>query len=56
MAGEYLTGMGLLPVVNSFASFLTASNEQIYNNASEKSKGIYISLYAGSIPAGARIS
>lgn len=53
MAGG-IARMGLLPVVNSFASFLTArGNEQIYNNASEKSKIIYISLYAGSIPAGA---
>ena len=53
MAGG-IARMGLLPVVNSFASFLTArGNEQIYNNASEKSKIIYVSLYAGSIPAGA---
>ena len=30
---------GLLPVVNSFASFLASrANEQIYNNASEGSK------------------
>ena len=46
--------MGLLPVVNSFASFLTArANEQIYNNATENSKIIYICLYAGILPAGA---
>ena len=45
---------GLLPVVNSFASFLTSrANEQIYNNATENTKIIYICLYAGSIPAGA---
>jgi transketolase len=45
---------GLLPVVNSFASFLTSrANEQIYNNATENTKIIYMCLYAGSIPAGA---
>ncbi len=44
---------GLLPVVNSFASFLASrANEQIYNNASEKSKIIYGMHYAGLIPAG----
>ena len=45
---------GLLPIVNSFASFLTSrANEQIYNNATENTKIIYISLYAGLLPAGA---
>ncbi len=44
---------GYLPVVNSFASFLCArANEQIYNNATELTKIIYINLYAGLIPAG----
>jgi transketolase len=44
---------GLLPVVNSFASFLASrANEQIYNNATEKSKIIYALHYAGLIPAG----
>ncbi|MGZ4409589.1 MAG: transketolase family protein [Gaiellaceae bacterium] len=44
---------GLLPVVNSFASFLAArSNEQIYNQASEGTKVIYALHYAGLIPAG----
>ena len=44
---------GKLPVVNSFASFLSArANEQIYNNATELTKIIYINLYAGLIPAG----
>ncbi len=53
MAGG-IARMGLTPIVNSFASFLTArGNEQIYNNASENTKIIYISLYAGAIPAGA---
>ena len=42
------------PIVNSFASFLTArANEQIYNNATENTKIIYLSLYAGLLPAGA---
>ncbi len=53
MAGG-IARMGLTPIVNSFASFLTSrGNEQIYNNATEGSKIIYISLYAGAIPAGA---
>jgi transketolase len=44
---------GLLPVVNSFASFLASrANEQIYNNASEKTKILYACHYAGLIPAG----
>jgi transketolase len=52
MAGG-LAHQGLLPVVNSFASFLASrANEQIYNNASEKSKIIYALHYAGLIPAG----
>ena len=53
MAGG-IARLGLTPIVNSFASFLTArGNEQIYNNATEGTKIIYISLYAGAIPAGA---
>ncbi len=52
MAGG-LARQGLLPVVNSFASFLASrANEQIYNNASEGSKVIYALHYAGLIPAG----
>jgi transketolase len=44
---------GLLPVVNSFASFLASrANEQIYNQASEGSRVIYALHYAGLIPAG----
>jgi transketolase len=44
---------GLLPVVNSFASFLAArANEQIYNQASERTKVVYAFHYAGLIPAG----
>lgn len=48
-----LARQGLLPVVNSFASFLASrANEQIYNNASENTKIIYVCHYAGLIPAG----
>jgi len=44
---------GLLPVVNSFAAFLASrANEQIYNQASEGSKVVYVLHYAGLIPAG----
>ncbi|HEY3804346.1 MAG TPA: transketolase C-terminal domain-containing protein [Kofleriaceae bacterium] len=52
MAGG-LARHGLIPVVNSFASFLTSrANEQIYNNATERTKIIYACHYAGLIPAG----
>lgn len=52
MAGG-LALQGLLPVVNSFASFLAArANEQIYNNSCERRKIIYVCHYAGLIPAG----
>lgn len=52
MAGG-LALMGLLPVVNSFASFLSSrANEQIYNNACEHTKIIYVNHFAGLIPAG----
>lgn len=44
---------GMIPVVNSFASFLAArANEQIYNAVGEKSRIIYAFHYAGLIPAG----
>ena len=44
---------GLLPVVNSFASFLASrANEQIYNQASERTKVVYALHYAGLVPAG----
>ncbi len=44
---------GYLPIVNSFGVFLASrSNEQIYNNATEQSKIIYVCHYAGLIPAG----
>ncbi len=44
---------GFLPVVNSFAAFLSArANEQIYANACERTKIIYACHYAGLTPAG----
>jgi transketolase len=48
-----LARQGLLPVCNSFSSFLCArANEQIYNNACEGTKIIYAAHFAGMIPAG----
>ncbi len=48
-----LARLGLLPVVNSFASFLASrANEQIYNAASEDARIVYACHYAGLIPAG----
>jgi transketolase len=44
---------GLLPVVHSFACFLsTRANEHIYNNATERTKIIYTATLAGLVPAG----
>jgi transketolase len=44
---------GLLPVVHSFACFLsTRANEHIYNNATERRKIIYTATLAGAIPGG----
>ncbi len=44
---------GLLPVVHSFACFLSARpNEQMYNNATEKTKIIYVGSLAGLLPGG----
>lgn len=48
-----LARQGLLPICNSFSSFLCArANEQIYNNACEGTKIIYAAHFAGMIPAG----
>lgn len=48
-----LARQGLLPVVHSFSCFLSARpNEQIYNNALEGNKIIYVGSLAGFLPAG----
>jgi transketolase len=52
MAGG-MARTGLLPVVNSFASFLASrANEQIYNNATEQRKIVYVGSLAGLLPGG----
>ena len=44
---------GLVPVVHSFACFLsTRANEQIFNNASEGTKVVYVGSLAGVLPGG----
>jgi transketolase len=44
---------GLLPVVHSFACFLsTRPNEQIYTNATERRKIVYVGSLAGLLPGG----
>lgn len=48
-----LARYGKLPVVHSFACFLsTRPNEQIFNNASEGTKIVYVGSLAGVLPAG----
>ena len=52
MAGG-LALSGMLPVVHSFSCFLaTRPNEQIYNNATERTKVIYVGGLSGVLPAG----
>jgi transketolase len=42
---------GLLPIIHSFACFLSARpNEQIYNNATERKKIVYVGSLAGLLP------
>jgi transketolase len=44
---------GFLPVVHSFSCFLsTRPNEQIYNNATERTKVVYVGGLSGVLPAG----
>ncbi len=44
---------GLLPVVHSFSCFLTTrANEQIYNNATENTRIVYVGGLSGVLPAG----
>ena len=44
---------GMLPMVHSFACFLsTRPNEHFYNNATEKTKIIYVGSLAGLLPSG----
>jgi transketolase len=44
---------GLLPIVHSFACFLTPrANEQIYNNDTEHTKVIYVGSLTGLLPGG----
>jgi transketolase len=48
---------GLLPIVHSFSVFLASrANEQIFNNATEGTKIIYVCNYAGLLPAGPGVS
>jgi len=44
---------GMLPVVHSFACFLTTRpNEQIYNQTTERTKVVYVGSLAGLLPGG----
>jgi transketolase len=48
---------GYLPIVHSFSVFLSSrANEQIFNNATENTKIIYVCNYAGLLPAGPGVS
>jgi transketolase len=48
-----MASRGLLPVVHSFACFLsTRANEHMYNNATERRKIVYTATLAGVVPGG----
>lgn len=48
-----ISAKGLLPIVHSFSCFLSSRpNEQIYNNATQKNKIIYVGSLAGILPGG----
>lgn len=48
-----ISSRGLLAIVHSFSCFLSARpNEQIYNNATERRKVIYVGSLAGLLPGG----
>ena len=48
-----MAARGLLPVAHSFSCFLSARpNEQIYNNATEQRKVVYVGSLAGLLPGG----
>jgi transketolase len=52
MAGGLAAG-GLLPFVHSFSCFLhSRPNEQIYNNATERRRVVYVGSLAGVLPGG----
>jgi transketolase len=52
MAGG-LALSGMLPICHSFACFLaTRPNEHIYNNATERTKVVYVASLAGLLPGG----
>jgi transketolase len=51
--GSGLALRGMLPAVHSFACFLsTRPNEHFYNNASERTKVMYVGSLAGVLPGG----
>lgn len=51
-AGTMALG-GLIPVVHSFACFLTSrASEQIYNNCTQENKVVYVGSLAGLLPGG----
>lgn len=48
-----MASMGLVPIVHSFACFLTSrASEQIYNNCTQGGKVVYVGSLAGLLPGG----